>query len=135
MDNGCLGRAKGGTDLLMKKRVLIVDDSPIVHRLLRKTLEAAGHEVVGDANNGREGVDLYESLRPDVVFMDITMPKMDGIQAVQAIKAKHPAARVIMLTAMGDEQIVAQAQAVGVDVFLKKPFDDYKIISALAKLV
>jgi two-component system chemotaxis response regulator CheY len=119
----------------MGKRVLIVDDSPIVHVLLRKTLEANGHEVCGDAKNGREGVDLYSKLKPDAVFMDITMPQMDGIQAVGAIKASDPGAKIIMLTAMGDEEIVGQAKAAGVDIFLQKPFDDYKIISALSKLV
>ena len=119
----------------MSKRVLIVDDSPIVHHLLRKTLEANGHEVCGDAKNGREGVDLYRKLQPDVVFMDVTMPLMDGIEAVKAIRGLDAQAKVIMLTAMGDEQIMADAQAAGVSVFLKKPFDDYKIISALAKMV
>ncbi len=119
----------------MSKRVLIVDDSPIVHHLLRKTLEAAGHEVCGDAKNGREGVDLYGKLKPDVVFMDVTMPLMDGIEAVKAIRAADPTAQIIMLTAMGDEQIMTEANQAGVTVFLKKPFDDYKIISALAKLV
>ena len=119
----------------MGKRILIVDDSPIIHHLLRKTLEAQGHEICGDAKNGREGVDLYSKLKPDVVFMDITMPLMDGIEAAKNIKISDAGARIIMLTAMGDEEIVNQANAVGVDVFLKKPFDDYKIISALAKMV
>ncbi len=119
----------------MSKRVLIVDDSPIVHHLLRKTLESAGHEVCGDAKNGREGVDLYNKLQPDVVFMDVTMPQMDGIEAVKVIRSQHGTAKIIMLTAMGDEQIMNEAQAAGVSVFLKKPFDDYKIISALAKII
>ncbi len=119
----------------MIKRILLVDDSPMIHNLLRKTLENNGYEVCGDAKNGSEGVDMYMSLMPDLVFMDVTMPIMDGIEAARRIKENNPAARIIMLTAMGDEEIISQAKDVGVDIFLKKPFDDYKIVSAIAKLV
>lgn len=119
----------------MGKKVLLVDDSPIIHNLLRKTLESNGYEVCGDAKNGKEGVEMFETLLPDLVFMDITMPVMDGIEAARIIKDKHKDAKVIMLTAMGDEEIISQAGSVGVDVFLKKPFDDYKIISAISKLL
>ncbi len=117
------------------KRVLIVDDSPIIHNLLRKVLERNGYEVCGDAMNGKEAVNLYEELEPDLVFMDITMPVMEGIDAAKIIKEKNPTARVIMLSAMGDEAIMEEAKAIGVDVFLKKPFDDYKIISAISKVM
>lgn len=119
----------------MIKRILIVDDSPIIHNLLRKTLESNGYEVCGDAKNGREGVELFNSLSPDLAFMDITMPIMDGIEAARAIKGQNPAAKIIMLSAMGDEEIMAQAKEIGIDIFLKKPFDDYKIVSAISKLV
>ncbi|MCX7841947.1 MAG: response regulator [Clostridia bacterium] len=119
----------------MIKRILIVDDSPIIHNLLRKTLENNGYEVCGDAKNGREGVELFGQLNPDLVFMDITMPIMDGLEAAKSIKTLRPQARIIMLSAMGDEEIMSQAKDLGIDIFLKKPFDDYKIISAIAKLV
>lgn len=118
----------------MIKKVLIVDDSPVIHNLLRKTLERNGYEVCGNAQNGREGVDLYQQHNPDLVFMDVTMPVMDGLAAAQRIKEHDPQARIIMLTAMGDEEIIAQANEVGVAIFLKKPFDDYKIVSAIAKI-
>ncbi|MZP29953.1 response regulator [Heliobacterium undosum] len=119
----------------MSKKILLVDDSPLIHNLLRKTLVKHGHEVIGDAMNGKEGVELYRKLSPDLVFMDITMPVMDGIEAARAIKAESPEARIIMLSAMGDEEIISQAKELGVDIFLQKPFDDYKIISAIAKVV
>ncbi|MFZ5985947.1 MAG: response regulator [Bacillota bacterium] len=119
----------------MVKRILIVDDSPIIHNLLRKTLESNNYEVCGDARNGKEGVELYKSLDPDLVFMDITMPVMDGLEAARSIKELNKSARIIMLSAMGDEEIVSQAKSIGIDIFLKKPFDDYKIISAISKLV
>lgn len=117
------------------KRVLIVDDSPIIHNLLRKVLERNDYEVCGDAKNGREGVDMYKDLKPDIVFMDITMPVMEGLDAVKLIKEHDSNAKVIMLSAMGDEELKEEAKALGVDVFLKKPFDDYKIVSAISKVI
>ncbi|RQD70315.1 MAG: response regulator [Tindallia sp. MSAO_Bac2] len=117
------------------KRVLIVDDSPIIHNLLRKVLERNGYEVCGDAKNGKEGVDMYKDLNPDIVFMDITMPVMEGLDAVKLIKEFDPEAKIIMLSAMGDEELKEEAKGLGVDVFLKKPFDDYKIVSAISKVV
>lgn len=118
----------------MIKKVLIVDDSPMIHTLLRKTLERNGYEVCGDANNGREGVELYQKCRPDLVFMDVTMPVMDGLAAARQIKAQDQQARIIMLTAMGDEELIAQVNEIGIAVLLKKPFDDYKIVSAISKI-
>lgn len=118
----------------MSKRVLIVDDSPIIHKMLRKTLEENNFDVCGDAKNGREGVELFEKLRPDITFMDVTMPVMDGLQAAKGIKAIDSNAGIIMLTAMGDNKIMEEAKSVGVDVFLKKPFNNYKIVSAISGL-
>jgi two-component system, chemotaxis family, chemotaxis protein CheY len=119
----------------MSKKILIVDDSPIIHTLLRKSLESNGYEVCGDAKNGKEGVEMFKQLAPDLIFMDITMPIMDGIQAAKNIKELNPLAPIIMLSAMGDEEIILQSKEIGVDVFLKKPFDDYKIVSAISKLI
>lgn len=118
----------------MIKRVLIVDDSPIIHNLLRKTLENNDYEVCGDAKNGSDGVQMFKSLSPDLVFMDVTMPVMDGLEAARTIKGLDKNAKIIMLSAMGDEEIVSEAKSIGIDIFLKKPFDDYKIISAISKL-
>jgi two-component system chemotaxis response regulator CheY len=115
----------------MARRVLLVDDSPLIHMLLRKTLEKYGYEVCGDAKDGREGVELFKKLSPDIVFMDINMPVMDGLEAVREIKQLGTQSRIIMLSAMGDEDVVTRAKEMGIFTFLKKPFDDYKIISAL----
>jgi len=119
----------------MGKRVLLIDDSLMVHMLLRKALEKNGFEICGDAKDGSEGVKLFESLAPDLVFMDITMPGMNGIEATKKIKQKDANVKIIMLTAMGDEGIRTQAKDAGVDVFLTKPFDDHKILSAVAKII
>jgi two-component system chemotaxis response regulator CheY len=119
----------------MALRVLLVDDSPVIHSLLQKVLEKNDYEVCGDAMNGKEGLEMYQSLRPDLVFMDISMPVMNGIEATESIKKLDPDAKIIMLSAMGDDEIIAEAKDKGIDVFLKKPFDDYKIISAIAAVV
>ena len=115
----------------MKKRVLLVDDSPVIHIMLRKVLEKNNYEVCGDAKNGREGVEMFKGLSPDIIFMDVTMPVMDGLDAAKAIKQANRDVRIIMLSAMGDDEIIKQAKELGITTFLKKPFDDYKIISAL----
>lgn len=115
----------------MGKKVLLVDDSPVIHILLRKVLEKNGFTVCGDAKNGREGVQMFQEHAPDVIFMDITMPIMDGLEAAKAIKKISKDVKIIMLSAMGDDEIIKQANELGIFIFLKKPFDDYKIISAL----
>ena len=119
----------------MPQKVLIVDDSLLIHNLLASTLISNGYEICGDAMNGKEAVEKYEELKPDIVFMDITMPIKDGLQASREIKEKDPNAKIIMLTAMGDQEVRGEADEIGISVFLKKPFNDYKIISALSQLV
>lgn len=119
----------------MSSKILVVDDSPVIHMLLKKALEKHGHKICGDAKNGKEGVELYKTLQPDVVFMDITMPIMDGLECTKNIKTINPDAKVIMLSAMGDEELIKEAKQAGVTVFLKKPFDEYKIISTLLSVI
>jgi two-component system chemotaxis response regulator CheY len=116
------------------QRIIIVDDSPLIHNMLRKALEKNGYTVIGDAKNGKEAVEMYEELHPDCVFMDVTMPIMDGMTASKQIKEKYPSSRIIMLTAMGDDEIINEAKSTGIDVFLKKPFNEYNVISALVSI-
>lgn len=115
----------------MGKKVLLVDDSPVIHIMLRKVLEKNGFTICGDAKNGKEGVEMFQEYAPDFVFMDITMPIMDGLDAAKAIKQLDKNVKIIMLSAMGDNEIIKQANEIGIFIFLKKPFNDYKIISAL----
>lgn len=120
--------------LLISYKVLVVDDSITVHKLMKKYLESAGHIICATAKNGQQAVDLYSQHHPDVVFMDITMPVMDGIGALGEIKRKDPKARIIMLSAMGDEEILDEAKKLGATMFLQKPFDANKLIKALDNL-
>ncbi len=119
----------------MGKNVLIVDDSPIIHNILRRTLEKLGYVAIGDAKNGKEAIDMYKELNPDIVFMDITMPVMDGIEAARNIRQINPDAKIIMLSAMGDDEIISQAKEIGVFEFLKKPFDEALVRSVLSTIV
>jgi two-component system chemotaxis response regulator CheY len=118
----------------MKKNVLIVDDSPLIHNLLKKTLEKYSYNVCGTATNGRDGVEQYKKLSPDIVFMDINMPIMDGLEAATQIKKINTAANIIMLSAIGDEASSKVISELGIKISLQKPFDDYKIISAISSI-
>lgn len=118
-----------------KKRVLIVDDSVMMRDMLQNTLERCGCTVCGLAKDGNEGINLFEKHNPDLVFMDINMPVLDGLTAVKNIKKLNPNAKIIMLSSMGDEEIIEQAKGLGVSIFLKKPFDTHSIISALSTIL
>lgn len=112
-------------------KVLIVDDSPMIHKMVQKTIQPMGFEVVGNAKNGKEGVELYDKLRPDLVTMDITMPIMDGVDASENIIKIDPTAAILMLSAMGDEDIKEQAKSKGVRHFITKPFQPSELIKSI----
>jgi len=118
----------------MIEKIMIVDDSPMIHSMLRKTLESSGYVVCGDAKNGREAVEMFDEVCPDLIFMDITMPVMDGLEAAKLIKDKDTNQKIIMLTAMGDDEIIARAKEIGINIFLKKPFNEFKIVSAITSI-
>lgn len=117
----------------MGKRVLIVDDAAFMRMMIKDILHKNGYEVVGEAENGRRAVELYQELRPDVVTMDITMPEMDGIAAVKEIKALDPGARIVMCSAMGQQMMVMEAIQSGARDFVVKPFQQDRVLQALEK--
>ncbi len=117
----------------MAKRVLIVDDAAFMRMMIRDILTKNGFEVAGEAENGQRAVEMYQELRPDVVTMDITMPEMDGITAVKEIKKRDPGARVIMCSAMGQQMMVMEAIQAGALDFIVKPFQQERVLQALAK--
>ncbi len=119
----------------MGARVLIVDDAAFMRMLLKDIITKAGFEVVGEASNGKEAVEKYKELKPDIVTMDITMPEMNGIEAVKEIKKIDPNAKIIMVSAMGQQAMVIEAIQAGARDFIVKPFQPARVIEALKKLV
>ena len=119
----------------MAKNILICDDAAFMRMMIKDILTKNGYEVVAEAANGVEAVELYKSHQPDLVTMDITMPEMDGIEAVKQIKAVNPAAKVIMCSAMGQEAMVVEAIKLGALDFIVKPFKPDRIIQAVEKVL
>ena len=121
---------------MAKIRVLIVDDSPFIHKAINRAIGSDEEfEICGIAKNGKEGVELFSTVRPDVVTMDITMPVMDGLAASKEILTQNRAAKIIMLSAMGDEELMAGARAMGIKAFLQKPFKNDELKTAIQNIV
>ena len=116
-------------------RILVTDDTAFMRALLKGMLTELGHEVVGEAENGKVSVKKYDILHPDIVTMDITMPEMDGLEALEAIKMNNPEAKVIMCSALGQKRLVLEAIQAGAKDFLIKPFTKERVEEALAKLL
>lgn len=118
----------------MAKRILITDDALFMRVTLKNILTQNGYEVVAEASNGVESVKLYKEHKPDVVTMDITMPEMDGISALKAIREHDPNANVIMCTAMGQKNLVVEAIQAGARDFIVKPFQADRVLEAVSKV-
>ena len=114
----------------MAKRVLVVDDANFMRMVVRDSLEPVGYEIAGEATNGAEAVSRYRQLRPDLVTMDITMKIKDGVEAARDILAADPNARIVMVTALGQESMLLDCIALGVRDFVVKPFSTERIVSA-----
>ena len=117
----------------MASRVLIVDDLAFIKLIIKDTLEKTGFEVAGEASNGVEAIEQYKRLQPDIVLMDITMPKMDGIQALQESVKIDPQAKVIMCSALGQQKLIIQSIQLGAKDFIVKPFKPERIVGAIKK--
>ena len=115
-------------------KVLIVDDAAFMRISIKNMLTKNGYEVVGEAENGLSGVELYKELHPDIVTMDITMPEMSGLDALKEITKIDPQAKIVMVSAMGQEAMVREAIVSGAKGFIVKPFKEDGIIAAIKKL-
>ena len=113
--------------------VLIVDDASFMRRVIRKILESEGYEIVGEATDGLEAVEQYALLRPDLVTMDIVMPKCSGINALEAIMQEDPRACIVICSALGQEALVEEALKAGARDFIVKPFKRDQVISSLGQ--
>ncbi len=116
------------------KKVLIIDDALFMRTSLKMMLEKNGFQVVGEAENGVVGIKKFQELKPDIVTMDITMPEMDGLQALQEIKKIDPEANIVVVSAMGQQACVVDAITHGAKTFIVKPFQEEHIIKTLSNL-
>lgn len=117
----------------MGQRILIVDDAAFMRMMIKDILTKNGFDVVGEAQDGVQAVEKFNELEPDLVTMDITMPEKDGITALKEIKAKHPSAKIIMCSAMGQQAMVIDAIQAGAKDFIVKPFQSDRVIEAIQK--
>lgn len=116
-------------------KVLIVDDAMFMRETLKKMLEERGHVIVGEAEEGNEAIRKFVETRPDLVILDITMPGMDGIEALQQIRQRDRKAKVIICSALGQQEIVAQAIVYGAEDFIVKPFEVAHLVAAVEKVL
>ncbi len=119
----------------MKSSVLIVDDLAFVRMMIKDILIKYGFSICGEASNGVEAVKKYSELKPDVVLLDITMPVMNGLEALQRIMISDPHARIIMCSALGQQKLIISAIQAGAKDFIVKPFKEERLISALKKVI
>ncbi len=117
----------------MAINIMIVDDLAFIKLLLKDLIEKAGFRVIGEASDGEEAIDMYQEKRPDLVLLDITMPKMDGITALKKILALDPDAKIIMCSALGQQRLIVQAIQLGAKDFIVKPFRPERVITSIKK--
>jgi len=115
--------------------ILIVDDAAFMRMMIKDILVKNGYNVVGEAENGLRAVEKFKELKPDLIIMDITMPEMDGIQAVKQIRAMSSDAKIIMCSAMGQQAMVIESIQAGARDFIVKPFQADRVLEAVKKVV
>ena len=119
----------------MAKNILICDDAAFMRMMIKDILSKNGYNVAGEAENGAKAVEKYAELKPDLVLMDITMPEMDGIQALKKIKESDPSALFIMCSSMGQQAMFIESIQAGAKDFIVKPFQADRVIEAVKKVV
>ena len=121
----------------MAKRVLVVDDDRVIQQLLEVNLQLEGYEVVATASDGREALDKIAELKPDLVILDIMMPKMDGLEVCRHLKAEPTLAKIpiVLLSARAQDLDVREGLDIGADAYLTKPFDPVELLEIVGRLV
>lgn len=115
--------------------VLVVDDAAFMRNRIAKILTDNGHEVAGEAENGKEAIGLYMKLKPDLVILDITMPEVSGKDALMQIMKIDAGAKIVMCSALGSEQIIAECIQGGAKSYIVKPYNEQKVLDTLAKVL
>lgn len=113
---------------------MVVDDAAIMRTTIKAILSQNGFEIVAEASNGVEAIDMYRQHKPDAVTMDLVMPKLDGVNAVKEIMKEHPDAKIIMCSSMGQQNLVVEAIRAGAKGFVTKPFEPEKLVESVRKL-
>lgn len=114
---------------------LIVDDAVLMRKILGNIIgKQMGYIIVGEASNGVEAVELAERFKPDIITMDITMPEMNGLEAVKMIKQISPNSKIIMVSAMGQQEMIIDALKFGAKDFIVKPFDEERVIASIKRI-
>ncbi len=119
----------------MKPKVLIVDDAAIIRQMITDAVTSAGWEVAGQADNGKVAAAMYSQLRPDIVTLDLVMPEFDGRYALKNILRLDPRARVVVVSALNQREILREAIALGAMEFVVKPFDPGVLIETLRRVL
>ena len=117
----------------MEKGILIVDDAAFMRMVIKNILTKEGYEIAGEASDGKQVVEMYNELKPALVLLDITMPEMDGIEALKKIIAADPSAKVVMCSALGQSSMVIEAIQAGARDYIVKPFQPDRVIEAVQK--
>ena len=117
----------------MSENILIADDSVNMRVILKDILHRSGYTVVGEAGDGAEAVSMFDKLVTDAALIDLAMPKMDGLEALKAIKSAHADAKVVMICALGQQELVIDALRAGASDFIIKPFQAERVLEALKK--
>jgi two-component system chemotaxis response regulator CheY len=118
----------------MTRKLLITDDALIIRAMIRDAAELAGWEVVGEAADGQQAIDMYEQLRPDAVTLDMVMPQHDGLHALGGIMGLDPQAKVLVVSALDQKQTLKEAFRLGASDFIVKPFDKHALVATLDKM-
>lgn len=119
----------------MANGILVVDDAAFMRMMIKDVLTKNGYLVSGEAENGQKAIEKYKELTPELVIMDITMPEVDGIQAVKEIKKLDPNAKIVMCSAMGQQAMVIESIQAGARDFIVKPFQADRVIEAVKKVI
>lgn len=117
----------------MAKSILIVDDAAFMRMMIKDILTKNGYEIAGEAENGVKAIEKYTETKPDLVMLDITMPEMDGIEALKRIKKLDPDSNIIMCSAMGQQAMVIESIQAGAKDFIVKPFQAERVLEAVKK--
>ncbi len=119
----------------MAKKIIVVDDAPIIRLMLKDIMQYNGYQVVAECGSGKEGVEKYKEFKPDLVTMDIIMPEKDGIEALEDILKIDPNAKVVMVTAIDQRESLMRAIKAGAADYIVKPFENDRVLSAVKNAI